>query len=349
MLKKSLYAVGILSICSCFVFAEAVLNKNSLIKELLVNSPSYAQKNQQEALKENITPLPNNMPLYRQPLFAQMVVFPYVSSGGVYHDYTEHWFEIKQGDFQLQNPKQTIVKKKKVDTIINCKANPNHEYCANSSISQISNYKATVKTHRIVSRSEPNANSNQVEIYKQGRILDIENVITNETGTKWAKLANKEEYISAKWLEFDENNFDTIEENNHLQNDNNQTKEPIIIAQTQEENTQSTNTIQSQETQVNEASEIIKEEKDSKELSEQEIYAKYAKINKEIRSIDKELSNNSNNNELIAKKEQLIQEKNNLDDNLKEINNEEDNTNFQEQTIRKAKVKAHRIISREKP
>ncbi|HEG2607265.1 inverse autotransporter beta domain-containing protein [Campylobacter sp. W0066.1] len=113
--------------------------------------------------------------------------------------------------------------------------------------------------------------------------------------------------------------------------------------------TQNTNTIQSQETQVNEASEIIKEEKDSKELSEQEIYAKYAKINKEIRSIDKELSNNSNNNELIAKKEQLIQEKNNLDNNLKEINNEEDNTNFQEQTIRKAKVKTHRIISREKP
>lgn len=113
--------------------------------------------------------------------------------------------------------------------------------------------------------------------------------------------------------------------------------------------TQNTNTIQSQETRVNEASEIIKEEKDSKELSEQEIYAKYAKINKEIRSIDKELSNNSNNNELIAKKEQLIQEKNNLDNNLKEINNEEDNTNFQEQTIRKAKVKAHRIISREKP
>ncbi|WP_167507482.1 inverse autotransporter beta domain-containing protein [Campylobacter armoricus] len=114
------------------------------------------------------------------------------------------------------------------------------------------------------------------------------------------------------------------------------------------------NTIQSQETQVNEVSEIInneiiKEEKDNKELSEQEIYAKYAKINKEIRSIDKELSNNSNNNELIAKKEQLIQEKNNLDDNLKEINNEEDNANFQKQTIRKAKVKAHRIISREKP
>ncbi|EQA5652193.1 inverse autotransporter beta domain-containing protein, partial [Campylobacter lari] len=349
MLKKSLYAVGILSICSCFVFAEAVLNKNSLIKELLVNSPSYAQKNQQEALKENITPLPNNMPLYRQPLFAQMVVFPYVSSNGVYHDYTEHWFEIKQGDFQLQSPKQTIVKKKKVDTIINCKVNPNHEYCANNSISQISNYKATVKAYRIVSRSEPNTNSKQVEIYRKNRILDIENIITNETGTKWAKLANKEEYISTKWLEFKKNNLDTIEENNHLQNDNNQTKEPIIIAQIQEENTQNTNTIQSQETQVNEASEIIKEEKDNKELSEQEIYAKYVKINKEIRNIDKELSNNSNNNELIAKKEQLIQEKNNLDDNLKEINNEEDNTNFQEQTIRKAKVKAHRIISREKP
>ncbi|WP_393924761.1 inverse autotransporter beta domain-containing protein, partial [Campylobacter lari] len=113
--------------------------------------------------------------------------------------------------------------------------------------------------------------------------------------------------------------------------------------------TQNTNTIQSQETQINEANEIIKEEKNSKELSEQEIYAEYAKINKEIRSIDKELNNNSNNNELIAKKEQLIQEKNNLDNNLKEISNEENNTNFQKQTIRKAKVKAYRIISREKP
>ncbi|MBF7060268.1 inverse autotransporter beta domain-containing protein [Campylobacter volucris] len=114
-------------------------------------------------------------------------------------------------------------------------------------------------------------------------------------------------------------------------------------------NTQNTNIIQSQETQINEANEIIKEEKDGKELSEQEIYAEYAKINKEIRSIDKELNNNSNNNELIAKKEQLIQEKNNLDNNLKEISNEENNTNFQKQTIRKAKVKAYRIISREKP
>ncbi|EPR3147346.1 hypothetical protein ACU4US_001440 [Campylobacter jejuni] len=205
MLKKSLYAVGILSICSCFVFAEAILNKNQLIKELLVNSPSYAQKNQQEALKENITPLPNNMPLYRQPLFAQMVVFPYVSNSGVYHDYTEHWFKIKQGDFQLQNPKQTIVKKKKVDTIINCKANPNHKYCVNNNIGQISNYKATVKAYRIISREKPNVKSKQVKIYKENRILDIEDIVTNETGTKWAKLANKEEYISAKWLEINHN------------------------------------------------------------------------------------------------------------------------------------------------
>ncbi|EAL2460521.1 hypothetical protein YZ31_07835 [Campylobacter lari] len=81
-------------------------HKNQLIKELLVNSPSYAQKNQQEALKENITPLPNNMPLYRQPLFAQMVVFPYIGDNGIYHGYSESWVKIKEGEFVLSDPKK---------------------------------------------------------------------------------------------------------------------------------------------------------------------------------------------------------------------------------------------------
>ncbi|MCR6574443.1 hypothetical protein [Campylobacter insulaenigrae] len=81
-------------------------NKNQLIKELLINSPSYAQKNQQKAVKENIVKLPNNMPLYRQPLFAQMIVFPYVGDNGIYHGYSENWVKIKEGEFVLSDPKK---------------------------------------------------------------------------------------------------------------------------------------------------------------------------------------------------------------------------------------------------
>ncbi|ECZ3119423.1 hypothetical protein F7O03_10055, partial [Campylobacter jejuni] len=49
-------------------------DEDELIRGLLKNSPSFAQSNQQSAVKENMVKLPNNMPLFRQPLFAQMVV-----------------------------------------------------------------------------------------------------------------------------------------------------------------------------------------------------------------------------------------------------------------------------------
>ena len=82
-------------------------NQDAIIKALLKHSPSFTQTKQKEALKENIVKLPNNMPLYRQPLFAQMVVFPFVSKNGVYHGYSETWIKIKDGEFVLSDTKKS--------------------------------------------------------------------------------------------------------------------------------------------------------------------------------------------------------------------------------------------------
>jgi len=80
-------------------------DEDELIKGLLKNSPYFAQGNRQTAVEENMVKLPNNMPLYRQPLFAQMVIFPYVSDSGVYHGYSESWLKIKEGEFALSDPR----------------------------------------------------------------------------------------------------------------------------------------------------------------------------------------------------------------------------------------------------
>ncbi|MCR2101169.1 hypothetical protein [Campylobacter upsaliensis] len=80
-------------------------DEDELIKGLLKNSPSFAQNNQQSAIKENMVKLPNKMPLFRQPLFAQMTVFPYVSDEGIYHGYSESWIKIKEGEFVLSDPR----------------------------------------------------------------------------------------------------------------------------------------------------------------------------------------------------------------------------------------------------
>ncbi|SUX41047.1 hypothetical protein [Campylobacter upsaliensis] len=80
-------------------------DEDELIKALLKNSPSFAQNNQQSAIKENMVKLPNKMPLFRQPLFAQMTVFPYVSDDGIYHGYSESWIKIKEGEFVLSDPR----------------------------------------------------------------------------------------------------------------------------------------------------------------------------------------------------------------------------------------------------
>ncbi|MCR2059787.1 hypothetical protein [Campylobacter helveticus] len=80
-------------------------DEDELIKGLLKNSPSFAQSNQQSAIKENMVKLPNKMPLFRQPLFAQMTTFPYVSDDGIYHGYSESWLKIKEGEFVLSDPR----------------------------------------------------------------------------------------------------------------------------------------------------------------------------------------------------------------------------------------------------
>lgn len=80
-------------------------DEDELIKALLKNSPSFAQNNQQSAIKENMVKLPNKMPLFRQPLFAQMTTFPYVSDEGIYHGYSESWIKIKEGEFVLSDPR----------------------------------------------------------------------------------------------------------------------------------------------------------------------------------------------------------------------------------------------------
>lgn len=86
---------------------EQFVGKNGQLdtkQGLLQTSPSYAQKNQQRAVEANIENVKNSMPLYRQPLFAQMVVFPYISDSGIYHGYIESWVKVKEGEFVLAAP-----------------------------------------------------------------------------------------------------------------------------------------------------------------------------------------------------------------------------------------------------
>lgn len=90
------------------------VQEDELIKEFLKNSPVFAQQNRQSAVKENITKLPNTMPLYRQPLFAQMVIFPFISDDKVYHSYSESWIKIKDGEFVLSDPRNGEDAKEKI-------------------------------------------------------------------------------------------------------------------------------------------------------------------------------------------------------------------------------------------
>ncbi len=89
-------------------------DENKIVSELLTNSPSFAEKNVQGAVKENMVKLPNTMPLFRQPLFAQLVVFPYVSDDGVYHGYSESWVKVKEGNFVLSDPRNGPAGKERI-------------------------------------------------------------------------------------------------------------------------------------------------------------------------------------------------------------------------------------------
>lgn len=83
----------------------SIKDEKRMVRELLTEQPTFAAKNRQIAVKENMRQLPNNMPLYNNPQFAQMVVFPYVSDSGIYHSDTESWIKIKEGSFALSDPK----------------------------------------------------------------------------------------------------------------------------------------------------------------------------------------------------------------------------------------------------
>ena len=69
-------------------------------KILLKTNPLFAKKYKKAALKEKV-PLAPNAPLYIPPRFAKMIVFPYVSDNGIYHDTQVVWIKVKNGQFVL--------------------------------------------------------------------------------------------------------------------------------------------------------------------------------------------------------------------------------------------------------
>ena len=77
---------------------------------LLKTNPLFAKKYKKAALQEKV-PLAPNAPLYIPPRFAEMIVFPYVSKDGIYHDTQVVWVKIKNGEFVL-NQKPNKVKEK---------------------------------------------------------------------------------------------------------------------------------------------------------------------------------------------------------------------------------------------
>jgi len=88
------------SIKKIAVFDNKPLNIREVNKILLKTNALYAEKYKKEALKENMRLAPN-APLYRPPLFAEMIVYPYVSDDGIYHDTQVVWIKVKNGEFVL--------------------------------------------------------------------------------------------------------------------------------------------------------------------------------------------------------------------------------------------------------
>jgi hypothetical protein len=92
-------------------YDDKVTDVKQAKKVLLKTNPLYAKVHKKEALKENMR-LENNAPLYIPPRFAEMIVFPYTSDDGIYHDTQIVWVKIKDGQFVLnqkgQNEKERI-------------------------------------------------------------------------------------------------------------------------------------------------------------------------------------------------------------------------------------------------
>lgn len=86
-------------------FDDKITDIKQAKKILLKNNPLFAKKYKKAALKEKI-PLKVNAPLYIPPRFAKMIVFPYVSNNGIYHDTEIVWVKIKKGQFVLNQKHQ---------------------------------------------------------------------------------------------------------------------------------------------------------------------------------------------------------------------------------------------------
>lgn len=92
---------------------KIINEQNSIEKnkvDMLQNSALYSKDNIKDSLKTNLRS-PDAPPLYLNPTFAKITIFPYVSNAGHYHSYEEVWVKIKDGKFILN---QRDVKKNKV-------------------------------------------------------------------------------------------------------------------------------------------------------------------------------------------------------------------------------------------
>jgi len=81
-------------------YDDKITDINEAKKILLKTNPLFAKKYKKAALKEKV-PLAPNAPLYIPPRFAKMIVFPYVSDDGIYHDTQVVWIKVKNGQFVL--------------------------------------------------------------------------------------------------------------------------------------------------------------------------------------------------------------------------------------------------------
>jgi len=82
------------------LYNDKPVDTKEVKKILLKNNALFAKKHKKEALKEKIR-LKSNAPLYIPPRFAKMIVFPYVSDDGIYHDTQVVWVKVKDGEFVL--------------------------------------------------------------------------------------------------------------------------------------------------------------------------------------------------------------------------------------------------------
>lgn len=93
---------------------QKIITKNIEVekykKEMLKNNENYSEKHLKQSLYENYK-TNDEKPLYKNPEFAVITIFPYVSDDGIYHEYERVWVKIKDGNFIL---KQNTKKSKRV-------------------------------------------------------------------------------------------------------------------------------------------------------------------------------------------------------------------------------------------